>query len=194
VSVAIEEGNSGDADESPSEDELFDVLASRRRRYAVHALEDVETQTDLGTLAEQVAMWEYDVDVGELSSTERKRVYTALQQSHLPKMDDAGLVDFDKEQGVIEPTPELNDVDIYLEVVSAKEIPWSKYYLGLAGLAVAILLALWTDVSPFTVLPDLTWMTFVVVAFTVSAVVHSYYATNRRLGNEEKPPEAREHS
>jgi hypothetical protein len=191
VSVVIEEETDAGSDESLSEDELFDVLASRRRRYAVHALEDVDGETDLGTLAEQVAMWEYDVDVGELSSTERKRVYTALQQSHLPKMDEAGLVDFNKDRGVIEPTSELNDIDIYLEVVSGDEIPWSKYYLGLAGLGGSVLLALWTNAWPFTLLPDLAWMTFVVVAFAVSAAMHAYYASNRRLGNEEKPPEAR---
>lgn len=189
--AATAEGDEADPEEAVSEDELFDVLASRRRRYAVHALEDVDGQTDLGSLAEQVAMWEYDVDAGELSSTERKRVYTALQQSHLPKMHEAGLVDFDKDRGVIEPTPELNDIDIYLEVVSANEIPWSKYYLGLAGLGGSLLLALWTNAWPSTLLPDLAWMTFVVVAFAVSAAVHNYYATNRRLGNEEKPPEAR---
>jgi hypothetical protein len=192
VSHAVGEETETGSDDSLSEDELFDVLASRRRRYAVHALEDVDSEVDLGSLAEQVAMWEYDVDVGELSSAERKRVYTALQQSHLPKMDEAGLVDFDKDRGIIEPAPELNDIDIYLEVVSGSEIPWSKYYLGLAGLGGSLLLALWSNAWPFTILPDLAWMTFVVVAFAVSAATHAYYASDRRLGNEEKPPEARD--
>ena len=99
----------------PSEDELFDLLSNQRRRFAVHALSrQPETEVELGTLAERVAAWENDVDHTELDYAERKRVYTALQQSHLPRMDQAGVVHFDKDRGIVEASSVLDDAEIFL--------------------------------------------------------------------------------
>jgi len=173
----------------PTEDELFDVLSSRRRRYALHVLKGREEPVELGDVAEQVAAWEYGEDVTEVSYDERKRVYTALQQSHLPKMDDAGVVSFDKNRGVVEPTPALEDVRVYMDVVKGREIPWSDYYLGLSGVAATLLAAVALGAWPFTALPALAWSAAVVAAFAVSAVVHRRYARRTALGRGPTPAE-----
>ncbi|MFB6073154.1 MAG: hypothetical protein ABEJ88_09320 [Halobacterium sp.] len=173
----------------PTDDELFEVLSNRRRRYAVHALKRAHGQVEIGDVAEQVAAWEYEVDVDQVSYDERKRVYTALQQSHLPKMDDAGVVEFDKNRGVVEPTESLEDVEVYMDVVQGREIPWSVYYLGLSGVAVALMAAVGLDAYPFTMATDFTWGIAVVVAFAVSALVHTYYSRRQRIGETERPPE-----
>lgn len=175
------------------ENELFEVLANRRRRYALHALKrdayGTEETIDLGSLAEQVAAWENEVDLQEVSYEERKRVYTALQQSHLPKMDEAGIVSFNKDRGLVEPTPAMEDVEIYMDVIHGNEIPWSEYYLGLSAVSTALYGAVWLGVYPFTLLPDLSWGVFIVVAFLVSALAHRYHTSEMRLGTGEVPPE-----
>lgn len=172
-----------------SENELFDVLSNRRRRYAVHMLKHESGSLEIGSMAERIAAWENDIDVNEVTGTERKRVYTALQQSHLPKMDNAGVVEFQKDRGVVEPTPALDDVDVYLDVVRGKEIPWSEYYLGLSGVAAALVAAVWVNAWPLVLLPDLAWAASIVVAFTFSAIAHRFYTTEMELGNSETPPE-----
>jgi hypothetical protein len=170
------------------EDELFDVLANQRRRYALHALQG-HADAEIGPLAERVAAWENDIAVAEVNSAERKRVYTALQQTHLPKMDGAGVVDFDKNRGVVEPTEAFEDATVYMDVVRGREIPWSQYYLALSAVAAALLAAVWVNAYPFSALPDLAWGVFAVVAFCVSSLVHYYYARGNRLGAGESPPE-----
>ena len=173
-----------------SEDELFDVLANQRRRFAVHLLKREEKdRVEIGDMAEQIAAWENGIDTAEITGNERKRVYTALQQSHLPKMDDAGVVDFDKDRGTIEPTPALTDVDLYMDVVEGKEIPWSTYYLGLSGVAVALTGAVWLGAWPFVLLPDMAWTLAIVVAFAFSAITHKYYTAEMKVGEPEEPPE-----
>jgi hypothetical protein len=142
---------------------------------------------ELGDVAEQVAAWEYDTDISQVSYDERKRVYTALQQSHLPKMDDVGVVDFDKNRGVVEPTAALEDVEVYMDIVRGNEIPWSSYYLGLAAAATSLMLAVAVDAWPFTVLSDVSWGVAVAAAFAVSAVVHRFYARDMELGRGEIP-------
>lgn len=171
-------------------DDLFEVMANRRRRYAVHALKGNGGEMKLGELADKVAAWENDVEVGGTSYDERKRVYTALQQSHLPKMDKKGVVEFDKNRGVIEPTPALEDVDVYMEIVHGREIPWNQYYLGLTAVLGTLVTVVALDLWPFTLLPETAWMIFVVVAFGASALAHWYYQTSLGAGDDEPPTEA----
>lgn len=172
-----------------SESELFEVLSNRRRRCAVHMLKHESGSLEIGSMAERIAAWENDVDQAEVTGTERKRVYTALQQSHLPKMDSVGVIEFRKDRGVVEPTPALDDVDVYLDVVRGKEIPWSEYYIGLSGVAAALVAALWVNAWPLVLFPDLAWAASIVVAFAFSAIAHRYYTTEMELGNSETPPE-----
>ncbi|GAB3416235.1 hypothetical protein GCM10027435_13240 [Haloparvum alkalitolerans] len=174
-----------------SEDELFDVLSNERRRFAVHLLKQSEDPMEIGAMAEQIAAWENDIDTAEITGNERKRVYTALQQSHLPKMDRAGVVEFNKSRGMIESTPALEDVDLYLDVVQGNEIPWSEYYLGLSAVATALVAALWVNAWPLVLLSDLAWTVAIVVAFAFSAVAHKYYSAGMRVGDTEEPPELR---
>jgi hypothetical protein len=104
-------------------------------------------------------------------------------------MDRAGVVEFNKNRGVIESTPAVEDVDLYMDIVEGKEIPWSTYYLGLSGVAVALTGAVWVGAWPFALLPDVAWMLAMVVAFTFSAVVHKYYTAEMKVGEPKEPPE-----
>ena len=190
TSVQQVDGGGAEPATDISEDELFDVLANQRRRFAVHLLKREERdQIAIGDMAEQIAAWENGIDTAEITGNERKRVYTALQQSHLPKMDDAGVVDFNKDRGIVEPTPALTDIDVYMDVVEGREIPWSTYYLGLSGVGVALVGAVWLNAWPFILLPDIAWAIAVVVAFTFSAITHKYYTAEMKVGESEEPPE-----
>lgn len=147
-----------------------------------------DDRLDIGDLSQEIAAWEDGLAFENVSSTDRKRVYTALQQSHLPKMDNAGVLEFDRDRGTIEPTPALEDVEIYMDVVRGREIPWSDYYLGLTALAGLSFLTSVFDLLPFGPLPSTAWGVFVLVSFAVSALAHRYYARRNRLGIAEDPP------
>lgn len=183
----LDDNNLSDED---VEQRLFEILSNRRRRYAVYALGNEETDTvELGELARRIAAWETEKPPEQVTSTERKRVYTALQQSHLPKLAEAGLIDYDERASVIYSQPELEEYEVYMELVHGREISWSQYYLGLAGVATSLLLAVWVDAFPFSQLPELAWMATIVAAFAASAVVHTYFASGLKLGADGTPPE-----
>lgn len=172
-----------------TEDDLFTLLSNRRRRFAVHLLKHENQPVEIGEMATKIAAWENNIAENEVTGKDRKRVYTALQQSHLPTMDDAGIVSFNKERGIIDPEPALEDIELYLDIVRGDEIPWSEYYLGLAAIGMAILAAAWINVWPFILLPDLAWGVFLVTALLVSAIAHRIYMRGRRLGARADPPE-----
>ncbi|GAB3670762.1 DUF7344 domain-containing protein [Halopiger thermotolerans] len=177
-----------EADHVLTEDELFEILSNRRRRHILHELMREQDTLDIGTLSQQIAAWEDGLELHEVTSSDRKRVYTALHQSHLPKMDEAGVVDFNQDRGTVSPTPALEDVEIYMDIVRGREIPWSDYYLGLTGLSGLLLAAVSTGLGPFSAVSQSAWGVFVVVAFGVSAVAHRYYARRNRLGIADEPP------
>ncbi|WP_135662370.1 DUF7344 domain-containing protein [Halorhabdus rudnickae] len=97
-------------------DRVFEILKNQRRRYVLRYLSDIDGQVRLGELAEQIAAWEYEKDVRQISSQERKRVYVGLYQSHLPKMDDAGVISYNKSRGTIEIGENIAFFEQYLPV------------------------------------------------------------------------------
>lgn len=177
--------------EKLSRDVVLDVLSNQRRRYVVHYLKQYSDEsTKLGDLAERIASWEQDKPVAELDYKERKRVKNALQQFHLPKMEELGFVDFDGREGVVELSREATQQDFYVDVLPKRDIPWGLYYLGLSGIGVLIVLGMLLSVPPFTLLSPATWGAFFVTALSVSSIGHFYDNYYRmRLGAREAPPE-----
>lgn len=172
-------------------EEAFQTLSNQRRRFTVHALER-EGSMELGELASRVAGWEYRKEPDAVTAAERRRIYNSLQQVHLPRMDENGLVDYDEENGVVYATGGLSDLRIYLEVVPGDDIPWSVYYLLLGGFGVAFAGATALNLPPFGAVPDLVGALATGVLLTLSAAVHAYVARGRKLGAEGPPPELSE--
>ncbi|MFP9191315.1 DUF308 domain-containing protein [Natrialbaceae archaeon A-CW1-1] len=163
-----------------SEDELFLLLANQRRRHILLALIREGKPLDIGILSQEIAAWEDGNELEEVSSKDRKRVYIALQQSHLPKMDKVGVLEYDRDRGMVEPTSTLEDVELYLGSARGRELPWSDYFLGVTVLVAIVLGGVALELAPFTLLPSFVWSVFVVVVLAVLAVTHRYYLRQSR--------------
>jgi hypothetical protein len=83
-------------------DVIFELLRVSRRREVLWYLQDNEGTARLDELAEYIAAKENDIEIHELTSSQRKRVYIGLYQCHLPKMDDSDVIDYDQARGTIE--------------------------------------------------------------------------------------------
>ncbi|GGM67127.1 DNA-binding transcriptional ArsR family regulator [Halarchaeum rubridurum] len=169
-----------------SREEVFDLLSNSRRRHTLHYLRREERPVELRELSEQLSAWENDVAPGAVTHKQRKRVYTALRQTHLPRLDDADVIEYDANRGVVEPG-NLEDVELYLDVVPENEIKRSEYYLGLSAVAAALLTVAWLEVVPFDAFPMGTWTALIVAAFALSAATDVYYDRVRRLGHDGPP-------
>ena len=174
-----------------SEDEIFEVLSNRRRRFVIHALKRAEEPIEISELSTRVTAWERDVDPAEVQYDDRRNVYSTLQRTHLPKLEEKNVVTVHEEENLVEPTPELENLDIYVEVLRSREIPWSLYYVGLAGVAASLLLAVAAGTPGFAGLEAIDVGVFTATAFGISAVAHHVIGRRARLGNTEKPPELR---
>ncbi|WP_224449875.1 DUF7344 domain-containing protein [Haloprofundus salilacus] len=176
---------------SLSREDVFETLSNRRRRYAIHALLQEEGSVELGDLARQVAAWETGQSPSAVSSEERRRVYNALQQSHLPKMHDTGIVEYDRDRGTITTTTEASDLHVYLEIVPGNDIPWSVYYLLLGAFSLSFAGAVVGGVPPFGAIPALVGALVPGLLLVASAAVHTLHGRRQRLGRAGLPPELR---
>lgn len=95
-------------------DEVFGLLKNRRRRDVLRHLAGTEETMRLGELAERIAARECEKDVSQITSKERKRVYVSLYQCHMPKLADAGVVNYDKARGTIERGPTFDQLTHHL--------------------------------------------------------------------------------
>lgn len=174
-----------------SKDDTFHLLQNERRRMALAYLNQQTGTVEMRDVAEQVAAWENDTTVQQLHSDERQRVYIALYQTHLPKLDDEGVIEYNQSRGLIETTPHVADLCEYIDIpqladeadsaatapvetdsstaLGDYEFEWSDYYLGLSGLSTLTLLASSAGLIPASMIPQFAIVVLVVAAFALSA-------------------------
>ena len=122
-------------------DVVFEILKNKRRRLVLRFVKEQDDESvDLGELAEHVAALENDKSVSGLTSGERKRVYVGLYQCHLPKMDDADIVEFDRNRGTIELGECADQLEEYLDNQSSDETVWPRYYLSITLIGAGLFL------------------------------------------------------
>ena len=129
-------------------DEIFHILQNERRRMVLRYLQGKEEPVRMRDVAEQVAAWEHDTTVRGLSSSQRQRVYIPLYQSHLPKLDKLGVIEYQQSRGIVERKPLADVFDPYLnieingtsvETSVEDEERWHDYYLGVAAIGSVLL-------------------------------------------------------
>ena len=160
------------------EQDVFTLLSNERRRGVVRAFQELDPPVEVGDLAEYIAADENEKPVAELTSEERRRVYTALQQRHLDKLEDAGIIERDRDR--IEPTERIEELEMHLEVVEGDEIPWAEFYLGLSAIAAGVTAAAYAGVYSDAV-PAFGWTALVIGVFGISSAIHVYKREKKKF-------------
>ena len=119
-------------------DDVFHLLQNERRRNVLRYLRDTDGQVRMRDVAEQVAAWEHNTTVEGLSSDQRQRVYIPLYQSHLPKLDKAGLIEYQQNRGIVERLPLADQVDHYLDGPTT-DTGWDPNYGRVTGVGALLL-------------------------------------------------------
>lgn len=84
--------NTAAATDALSRDTVFELLASGRRRAVLRRLDGDEGAVPLPELVAAVVAREASV---EFTPDQHERVAVSLEHVHLPKLDDAGVIEYD---------------------------------------------------------------------------------------------------
>jgi hypothetical protein len=160
----------------------FEILQNQRRRDALSYLRANGGTATLGEMAEYIAAKENDIETRAVSSSQRKRVYIGLYQCHLPKLADAGVVDFDKDRGDIALRSEAAQLDAYLDDehhADAARPRSTARNLAVAGGLVAGVVASLVGVPGFELVPEAAWALLSAGALVVLTVLDARRTADR---------------
>ncbi|KKG93748.1 DUF7344 domain-containing protein [Methanosarcina mazei] len=153
-----------------SKSDIFGVLQNNRRRCVLEILREQGNQS-VRSLSEEIARLESGED--DPKSTVRKSIYVSLLQTHIPKMESLGVINYNRESDFVELLPAARNFEIYMETVPKGDIPWSHFYVGLSALAVVGSVTIYAGL--FNWITDSQWMLFISGLFMVSSLAHMRY-------------------
>lgn len=88
------------SDATEYHDRIFDVLSVARRRYLIYYLFTLDTEI-VEFEAAVNAVYKYEAAGTGSDDTPRKNVRINLHHTHVPRLEEAGILDYDRRQGTI---------------------------------------------------------------------------------------------
>jgi len=85
-------------------DDRLSLLSSHYRRYLLYGLSQYTTPVSLAVLTDTVTEFEHGTPA-EQHRDERLKIYTALYHNHLPRLVDAGVVQYDQSEDMVDIGP-----------------------------------------------------------------------------------------
>ncbi len=86
-----------------SVDDTLELLAAHRRRHLLEVMRTYDDELTLPDAAEEVARRETNRSITDLSAERIAEVYISLYHDHLPRLVDAGLLEYDQERDLVAP-------------------------------------------------------------------------------------------
>lgn len=126
------------------ESQIHTILSNPRRSHALRHLYLSGGTITVNELSHLVA--EHETGESPPPRNVRESVYVSLHQTHLPKLHELGIVEYDRERKEIHLRQRARDVDLYMEVVTRHGITWSEFFQGLGIFSLLAILANLTSV------------------------------------------------
>ncbi|QSX00536.1 DUF7344 domain-containing protein [Haloterrigena alkaliphila] len=106
----------------PTLDGVFAVFANYRRRYVLHYLRE-EERASLGGIARQIAAWERAYRSEEVSGDLADRIEIELVHTHLPRLREADLVQYDRRASLVVYRDPPDIVRALLDLCTDRDLP-----------------------------------------------------------------------
>jgi len=153
-----------------TEGDAHEVLRNDRRRAVIEQLRQTVGESDLRTLAEAIASDETGQSPPPRNI--RESVYNSLHQTHLPKLDRLGIVDYDENRKTVVLQREAREVDPYMDVYLHEEynITWAEYYRTVSVLGFVTVLATELGVPVLSEADVVLWPSLYLTIIAVSTV------------------------
>lgn len=99
----------------------FSILADPVRRYGLDYLDEQETPVSFDRLATRVATWHTDSDPEAVDDATLTEMRTALYHVHLPKLAEAGYIEWNKDTHTIRRGPNFDEIAPLLRLMAEHE-------------------------------------------------------------------------
>lgn len=129
------------SEETPKldEGEIHDILRNDRRRAVIEFLSERGDHATIRELSEHIASLESGEDPPPRNV--RQSVYVSLHQTHLPKLEGLGVVDYDTDSKDVQLRERATSVEAYMGQDSSVIDRFALTYLVIGSLGVLLALA-----------------------------------------------------
>ena len=152
--------------------EIHEVLSNERRQLILEFLRDGGGILTARELSERIA----EVETGESPPPRniRQSAYVSLHQTHLPKLDELDIVEYDQSAKTVELNERAEQVSVYMETVPKYGLAWSEYYLAVSTLGLLFIIAGEVGVPVLASIGSLALASATFVLIIGSAVYQTY--------------------
>lgn len=95
-------------------DTVHDLCRDKHRRIVIAVLAEQQRPLTLNDLAKTILKHNHHVPLTEASGQTITRIKTSLYHCHVPKLVEAGLIEFDAERKLVEPNAEFEQIEAHL--------------------------------------------------------------------------------
>lgn len=96
---------------------LFDLLSDHRRRAVLTQLTVHEHKQTVNDFAKEIAVQEQGEPITDVSGETLTQIHLSLHHTHIPKLAETPLVEYDEERKLVEPTEQLEELEPFLSTV-----------------------------------------------------------------------------
>jgi len=152
-----------------TECQIHGLLANERRRAVIERLDSSPGTVTVRDLSTAIA----ETETGESPPPPRVRasVYTSLHQTHLPKLHELGVVEYDRERSLVHVRPAVRVVGRHMDVLNGLGITWGEYYRGLGVFGLVLVIGSLTGLPVVDALDPLLWASGTLATFAVSGAI-----------------------
>jgi len=148
---------------------VYEILANPRRRGTIRHLTETAAGrvVSLGDLAAAIAVEE--TGQSPPPRARRESVYNSLHQTHLPKLDELGILEYDREARAVRIRDSAREVDRCMRRSTPNGLRWEEYYRGLGIAALLAVTASLAGVPAVEAVDPLLWASGFLALFALSA-------------------------
>lgn len=106
---------------APDLDTVLDVCGHKQRRIVLATLENQQRSLSIDDLTNEIIKHNHHVPMTETGDETVTRIHVGLQHTHLPKLDEAGLIQYDPERKVVKPTDQIGREGTFLSAILAMD-------------------------------------------------------------------------
>lgn len=155
-----------------SEEEIHDVLRNERRRLVIDLLQSGNGAVSVRELSEEIGSIESESNPPPRNI--KQSVYVSLLQTHLPKLDDLGIINYESEGKMVNVDGRLKDVTVFMETVPKYGISRIEYYAALGFLGMLVLFAAEIGTPVLSSVPTLVLANAIFLLIFVSGLYHTF--------------------
>ncbi len=154
------------------EAEIFHILGNDRRRATINGLAESGGSIAVSELAEQIAAQEADTE--EDAQKLYKSVYVSLRQTHLPKLEEQGIIQYDADNQRIMPGAQMNEIQVYTDGTTGLEAVHRSVYLVVSVIGLLTIIGAQLGVPVLNVLAVEVWAVIFLTLIIVLGVYQQY--------------------